>query len=42
MEMFGNEEITCTSANCGWRGRISKTRLLRIMPFDWIFSPAAT
>jgi hypothetical protein len=40
MKMFGDEKLSCTNANCGWQGRISKTKLLRILPFDWIFSPA--
>jgi hypothetical protein len=40
MEMFGDEEISCTNPDCGWHGKVSKTRLLRIMPFNWIFSPA--
>ena len=40
MKVFGEEEITCDNPRCGWHGKASKTRLLRIMPFDWIFSPA--
>ena len=40
MEMFGDEEISCTNRDCGWRGKASKTKLLRILPFDWIFVPA--
>ena len=40
METFGNEEIACTSPNCGWHGKASKTKLLRILPFDRILSPA--
>jgi len=40
MEMFGNEEISCENPACGWHGKVSKTRLLRILPFNWIFSPA--
>ena len=40
MEMFGDEEIACVSPNCGWHGKVSKTKLLRILPFDWIFSPS--
>ncbi len=38
--MFGNVEIACVDPNCGWHGKASKTKLLRILPFDWIFSPA--
>lgn len=41
MEMFGNDEITCSNPSCGWRGKASKTKVLRILPFNWIFSPAA-
>jgi hypothetical protein len=40
MKMFGEVEIVCESPRCGWSGKASKTRLLRILPFDWIFSPA--
>ena len=40
MELFGDEEISCTDRNCGWHGKASKTRLLRILPFNWVLSPA--
>jgi hypothetical protein len=40
MKIFGEEEIACENPRCGWHGKVSKTRLLRILPFDWIFSPA--
>jgi hypothetical protein len=40
MEIFGDEVIACTSPNCGWHGKASRTKLLRILPFDWILSPA--
>lgn len=40
MKMFGNEELACTNPSCGWHGKASKTRLLRILPFNWILSPA--
>jgi len=40
MEMFGNDEISCTNPSCGWHGKASKTKVLRILPFNWIFSPA--
>lgn len=40
MKLFGDEELCCLNANCGWHGKASKTRLLRILPFDWVFSPA--
>lgn len=39
MKIFGEEEIVCDSPRCGWHGKVSNTRLLRILPFDWIFSP---
>jgi hypothetical protein len=41
MKVFGNEEISCGDPNCGWHGKASKTKLLRILPFDWIFSPVS-
>lgn len=41
MKTFGNEQLACTSPNCGWHGKASKTRLLRLMPFNWIFSPTS-
>jgi len=40
MKMFANEEIACANPNCGWRGKVSNTKLLRILPFHWVFSPA--
>ena len=40
MKMFGNEDISCTNPACGWHGKASRTRLLRILPFDWILAPA--
>jgi hypothetical protein len=40
MKMFGNEEIACADPACGWHGKASRTRLLRILPFDWILAPA--
>jgi hypothetical protein len=42
MEMFGDEKIACDSPNCGWNGKVSKMRLLRILPFNWVFSPSAS
>jgi hypothetical protein len=39
MELFGDEQISCTDPNCGWHGKASKTKLLRILPFYWVFSP---
>jgi len=38
MKLFGGESLSCESPKCGWRGKASKTKLLRIVPFDWIFS----
>ena len=40
MKIFGEEKIVCDSPRCGWQGKVSSTRLLRILPFEWIFSPA--
>ena len=42
MKMFGNEEIACTNPNCGWHGKARRTRLLRILPFDWVLAPATS
>jgi predicted RNA-binding Zn-ribbon protein involved in translation (DUF1610 family) len=41
IQLFGNEELACQSPKCGWRGKVSKTKLLRILPFNWILSPAS-
>jgi hypothetical protein len=41
LKMFGEEVISCDSANCGWRGKVRKMRLLQILPFDWVLSPAS-
>jgi hypothetical protein len=41
MDMFGDEQIVCTQANCSWRGRASSAKILRILPFNWVFQPAA-
>jgi hypothetical protein len=40
MEIFGDEELSCTSPSCGWHGKASKTKLLRILRFNWILSSA--
>lgn len=40
MEMFGGEQLSCGNPNCGWHGKASKTKLLRILPFNWILSPS--
>jgi predicted RNA-binding Zn-ribbon protein involved in translation (DUF1610 family) len=41
LKLFGNEPISCQSPKCGWRGKVSKTKVLRILPFNWILSPAS-
>lgn len=41
MKAFGKEQLACTSPNCGWHGKASKTKLLRLVPFNWILSPAS-
>jgi len=33
--MFGDEQISCT---CGWHAKASKAKVLRILPFTWVFS----
>lgn len=40
MQMFGNEEISCSDPSCRWHGKASKSEVLRIVPFNWILSPA--
>ncbi|HKM89712.1 MAG TPA: hypothetical protein VJX29_03780 [Candidatus Acidoferrales bacterium] len=40
MELFGGEKISCANPQCGWRGKASKATLRRILPFNWIYSPA--
>jgi hypothetical protein len=39
MEIFGNVELSCERLKCGWHGKASKARLLRILPFNWVLSP---
>lgn len=41
IKLFGDEQISCQSPKCGWHGKVSKTKLLRILPFNWILSPAS-
>jgi hypothetical protein len=41
MQMFGDVELSCQKLKCGWRGKASTARLLRILPFRWILSPLA-
>jgi hypothetical protein len=38
-KMFAGEDIQCPE--CRWRGKASRIKLLRIVPFNWICSPAA-
>lgn len=40
MEIFGDEELVCTNANCGWHGKASNAKVLRILPFNWVLSSA--
>ena len=41
IKLFGDEEISCLRAHCGWHGKASQTRLLRLLPFNWILAPAS-
>ncbi|HWG59035.1 MAG TPA: hypothetical protein VN661_08310 [Candidatus Acidoferrales bacterium] len=41
MKLFSQEEVACTAPRCGWHGKVSKLKLRQIVPFDWIYSPAA-
>jgi hypothetical protein len=38
MEMFGDVELSCQRLKCGWQGKASTARLLRILPFNWVLS----
>jgi hypothetical protein len=40
MKLFGDEELSCPHANCGWRGKASDAKLRRILRFNWILAPA--
>jgi hypothetical protein len=40
MTFFGDEELSCPNPRCGWHGKASKAKLLRILPFNWVLSPA--
>jgi hypothetical protein len=42
MKMFRNEKISCSDPHCGWHGKVFQTKLLRILPFTWILSPATS
>lgn len=39
MKLFGDEELLCPYASCGWHGKASKAKLRRILPFNWILAP---
>jgi len=41
MKITAREELVCENPRCGWHGKASETKLLRILPFNWIYSPAA-
>ena len=41
IDLVGDIEVSCEKLKCGWRGKASKTRLLRILPFNWILSPVS-
>jgi hypothetical protein len=41
MKLFGNEVVSCPNPGCGWHGKASKTRVLRVLSFNWLYSPAA-
>jgi hypothetical protein len=36
-EIFGDVELSCQRLKCGWHGKASTARLLRILPFNWVF-----
>ena len=40
MKLFGDEELSCSHANCGWNGKASEAKLRRILRFNWILAPA--
>lgn len=41
MTMFGKLEISCSDPACGWHGKASRTNVVQIVPFNWIFAPAS-
>ena len=41
MTLFGAEDLSCAKADCGWHGKASKARILRLLPFNWILAPAS-
>ena len=38
MTIFGDEGLSCPNPRCGWYGKASKAKLLRILPFNWVLS----
>src|SRR5215469_1517788 len=40
IKLFGDEELSCSNPACRWHGKASKAKLVRILPFNWILSPA--
>jgi hypothetical protein len=41
LEIVGDVEVSCDKLKCGWHGKASTARLLRILPFNWILSPVS-
>jgi len=39
MEIFGDVELSCQRPKCGWHGKASAAKFLRILPFNWVLSP---
>lgn len=39
-KIFADEELSCPNPDCGWRGKASGAKLLQVLPFNWILSPA--
>ncbi len=40
-KVFAAEQLTCGGPSCGWHGAASKTRLVQIVPFHWIYNIAS-
>ncbi len=38
LDLVSDIDVSCEKVKCGWRGKASKARLLRILPFNWILS----
>jgi hypothetical protein len=41
MELFGNQQISCEHARCGWRGKASAAKVIQVLAFNWVLSPVA-